>query len=88
MPHYGTPQIWRLDQQVAGSGALGDLGAHIIDMARYLVGDISEVVGMTETFMNISNPYIGERRAGRLANAVVRHGCASLSAGEPAGKVG
>ncbi len=31
--------IWRLDQKVAGSGALGDLGAHIIDLARFLVGE-------------------------------------------------
>ncbi len=40
MPHYGTPMIWRLDKDVAGSGALGDLGAHIIDLAHYLVGGI------------------------------------------------
>src|SRR5690606_30545116 len=38
MPHYNTPMIWRLQKEKAGSGALGDLGAHIIDLARYLVG--------------------------------------------------
>ncbi len=43
MPHYGTPAIWRLDKKIAGSGALGDLGAHIIDLAHYLVGDIAGV---------------------------------------------
>ena len=32
--------VWRLDKDVAGSGALGDLGAHVIDLARYLVGEI------------------------------------------------
>ena len=33
------PIVWRLDKDVAGSGTLGDLGAHIIDLARYLVGE-------------------------------------------------
>ena len=51
MPHYGTPQIWRLDQQVAGSGALGDLGAHIIDLARFLVGEPTTVGALTKTFI-------------------------------------
>jgi predicted dehydrogenase len=50
MPHYGTPQIWRLDQQVAGSGALGDLGAHIIDLARFLIGEPTTVGALTKTF--------------------------------------
>ncbi|MCB0067322.1 MAG: Gfo/Idh/MocA family oxidoreductase, partial [Caldilineaceae bacterium] len=51
MPHYGTPMIWRLDKDVAGSGALGDLGAHIIDLAHYLVGGIKTVAGLTTTFI-------------------------------------
>ncbi len=51
MPHYGTPKIWRLDKSVAGSGALGDLGAHIIDLAHYLVGGIKGVSAMTRTFI-------------------------------------
>jgi predicted dehydrogenase len=54
MPHYGTPMIWRLDRDVAGSGAIGDLGAHIIDLAHYLVGGIKGLSAMTKTF-------IGER---------------------------
>ncbi|MCK4796112.1 MAG: Gfo/Idh/MocA family oxidoreductase [Spirochaetes bacterium] len=45
------PLVWRLDKTRCGSGALGDLGAHIIDLARYLVGEFSHVVGMTETFI-------------------------------------
>jgi predicted dehydrogenase len=45
MPHYGTPAIWRLDKSAAGSGALGDLGAHIIDLAHFLVGDIKGFLG-------------------------------------------
>ena len=51
MPHFGTPKIWRLDKSVAGSGALGDLGAHIIDLAHYLVGDLKSVAAMTKTFI-------------------------------------
>jgi predicted dehydrogenase len=50
MPHYGTPMIWRLDKEQAGSGALGDLGAHIIDLGHYLVGDMKGVSAMTKTF--------------------------------------
>jgi predicted dehydrogenase len=51
MPHYNTPLIWRLQKSSAGSGALGDLGAHIIDLARYLVGEVSTVSAMTKTFI-------------------------------------
>ncbi|MFN8531657.1 MAG: Gfo/Idh/MocA family oxidoreductase [Anaerolineae bacterium] len=45
------PKIWRLDKSVAGSGALGDLGAHVLDLARYLVGEPKRVMGMTKTFV-------------------------------------
>ncbi|MDN7240899.1 Gfo/Idh/MocA family oxidoreductase [Planococcus sp. N028] len=45
------PLVWRLQQEIAGSGAHGDLNAHLIDLAHYLVGDISKVVGMSETFI-------------------------------------
>jgi predicted dehydrogenase len=51
LPHYGTPRIWRLDKSVAGSGALGDLGAHIIDLAHYLVGGVKTVSAMAKTFI-------------------------------------
>jgi predicted dehydrogenase len=45
------PKVWRLDREQAGSGALGDLGAHVIDLARYLVGEIAEVSALTRTFV-------------------------------------
>ena len=45
------PKVWRLDKAVCGSGSLGDLGAHVIDAARYLVGDIASVTGMSKTFV-------------------------------------
>lgn len=45
------PMIWRLDKNRAGSGALGDLGAHIIDLARWLVGEPVKVAAITKTFI-------------------------------------
>ena len=45
------PLIWRLRKELAGSGALGDIGAHIVDLSQFLIGGISEVVGMMETFI-------------------------------------
>ncbi|HHT26455.1 MAG TPA: Gfo/Idh/MocA family oxidoreductase [Firmicutes bacterium] len=45
------PLVWRLQKDMAGSGPLGDLAAHTIDLAHYLVGDISEVCGITKTFI-------------------------------------
>lgn len=51
---WGTEEslmTWRFDRQQAGSGALGDLGAHIVDLARYLVGEITAVSGTVRTFI-------------------------------------
>ena len=45
------PLVWRMERKRAGSGPHGDLNAHIIDLAHYLVGDISEVVGADATFI-------------------------------------
>jgi predicted dehydrogenase len=45
------PLVWRLQSKVAGSGALGDIGAHIIDLARFLVGEIGEISAVSETFV-------------------------------------
>ncbi len=52
------PLVWRLQKDIAGAGTLGDLGAHSIDLARMLVGEISEVTGMTETFIK-QRPKLG-----------------------------
>ncbi len=51
LPQFSKPMAWRLDKQRAGSGALGDLGAHIIDLGRFLVGEIKSVSAMTRTFI-------------------------------------
>ena len=47
----GFERVWRLDAASAGSGALGDLGAHVIDLARFLVGEIAAVSAITRTFI-------------------------------------
>jgi predicted dehydrogenase len=44
-----APMTWKYSREGAGSGALGDTGSHIIDIARYLVGEFSEVVGIERT---------------------------------------
>ncbi|HKC21817.1 MAG TPA: Gfo/Idh/MocA family oxidoreductase [Gaiellaceae bacterium] len=46
-----TLDTWRFDPDQAGSGALGDLGTHVIDLARYLVGELSSVAGLVKTFV-------------------------------------
>lgn len=45
------PISWRFQKDIAGSGALGDLGAHIIDLARFLVGEPKSVMGYAQTWM-------------------------------------
>jgi predicted dehydrogenase len=45
------PMVWRLRSDIAGSGALGDIFSHILDLARYLVGEFKEVCATMETFV-------------------------------------
>ncbi|CAA9581595.1 MAG: Myo-inositol 2-dehydrogenase [uncultured Thermomicrobiales bacterium] len=45
------PLVWRLQKEKAGSGALGDIAAHIVDLAHFLLGPITEVVGTLDTFI-------------------------------------
>jgi predicted dehydrogenase len=52
------PGVWRFDAEQAGSGALGDLGTHIIDLVRYLVGEPLAVSALTRTFRDA--PGLGE----------------------------
>jgi predicted dehydrogenase len=56
-----APMTWRLDKSKSGSGALGDLGAHLVDTAQWLTGQ--EIIGVSailETFVK-SRPLSGER---------------------------
>jgi predicted dehydrogenase len=45
------PLSWRFRADVAGSGALGDIGTHVIDFARYLVGEVSAVNAVTHRYI-------------------------------------
>ena len=58
------PTSWRFQKETAGSGALGDLGSHIIDLARFLVGEPVSVMGMTKN-------WIGARPAGGPGSEMV-----------------
>ncbi|MGG5258120.1 Gfo/Idh/MocA family protein [Phycicoccus avicenniae] len=47
-----APLTWRLEKERAGSGALGDIGAHVIDLAHFVTGEsITGVSAVTETFV-------------------------------------
>ncbi|GAB2701646.1 Gfo/Idh/MocA family protein [Paenibacillus thermoaerophilus] len=46
-----APLSWRFRKDIAGSGTLGDIGTHVIDLARYLVGEITAVMGMANTWI-------------------------------------
>ncbi|MXG90300.1 gfo/Idh/MocA family oxidoreductase [Nocardioides sp. YIM 123512] len=47
-----APMSWRLDKTLAGSGALGDIGAHVIDLTQFITGEsVTEVSGQLETFV-------------------------------------
>jgi predicted dehydrogenase len=62
------PLTWRLQREHAGSGALGDLGSHIVDLAQYLSGElITGVSGISATFVG-ERPLAGA--AGAEAGAV------------------
>lgn len=63
------PLVWRLRRELAGSGALGDLGAHIVDLAQYLAGErLVGVSALTETFVR-ERPLPAGAAAGLAATA-------------------
>ncbi|MFO7698813.1 MAG: Gfo/Idh/MocA family oxidoreductase [Anaerolineae bacterium] len=45
------PWSWRSDKSQGGYGAIGDIGVHIIDLARFLMGEIKALTAMTQTFV-------------------------------------
>lgn len=53
------PLVWRLQKEHAGSGAHGDINSHIIDLSRYLLGEMTEVSGLLHTFVT-HRPLVGE----------------------------
>jgi len=62
------PLVWRLQKEKAGSGAHGDLNAHIIDLARYLCGEFDSVVGLMKTFIK-KRPVLSAATGGLSAKA-------------------
>jgi predicted dehydrogenase len=68
------PLVWRLDKDTAGSGALGDIGAHIIDLATFLTGHrLTGVTGLTETFVT-RRPKLAELTGGLTAKGSAEYG--------------
>ncbi|GAA5171049.1 Gfo/Idh/MocA family oxidoreductase [Pseudonocardia eucalypti] len=66
-----APLVWRLRREAAGSGALGDIGAHIVDMAQYLTGDrLTGVCALTETFVKERPLPVGAAAGGLAAGGV------------------
>ncbi|MCC7519331.1 MAG: Gfo/Idh/MocA family oxidoreductase [Verrucomicrobiae bacterium] len=60
------PIVWRLRGKIAGSGTHGDIHAHIIDLARFLVGEFAEVSGLLHTFVK-ERPVVAGRSEGLRA---------------------
>ena len=72
------PLSWRFQKKVAGSGTVGDIGTHVVDFARYLVGEISSVNAMVHT-------YVKERPL--QAGGVDKLGASDKSGAGPKGEV-
>jgi predicted dehydrogenase len=51
VPMFNTPMNWRYDSRMTGTGALGDLGTHMIDAARFIIGEFEEVTAQLSTFI-------------------------------------
>ena len=70
-----APWAWRMDADMAGSGALGDLGAHTIDLAGFLVGEevggIDRVSGQLTTFVDERPVYDDDGRVDEYRDVTV-----------------
>ncbi|GAA1795236.1 Gfo/Idh/MocA family oxidoreductase [Nocardioides hankookensis] len=63
-----APLSWRLDKEKAGSGALGDIGAHVVDLTQFITGSrITELTGRLETFVK-ERPYAAGDTSGSLGS--------------------
>jgi predicted dehydrogenase len=87
-----VPADWHFDPSIAGTGALGDLGAHSIDLARHLVGEIEAVSATVRTFVpgravddafvatvEFENGATGTLEASRLARGRINHNAFELN---------
>ena len=64
------PLVWRLQSGAAGSGALGDILSHIVDLGRYLIGEFREVCATADTFIR-QRPLLGPRKRAARASGKV-----------------
>ena len=60
------PRVWRLEKAHAGSGSLGDILSHTMDLSRYLVGEPAEVSGLLKTFIGERPLPDGSGRRGKV----------------------
>jgi len=68
------PLTWRLQKEISGSGTHGDINVHIIDLARYLVGEFKEVCGLMHTFITerpLTSP-VGKSQAAKALEKRVK----------------
>ena len=80
-----APMSWRLEKERAGSGALGDIGAHIVDLTQHITGEqVVSVNGLLETFVR-ERPLPGASPAG--ATGSLLGGDALNGAGHATGQV-
>jgi len=86
------PADWHFDPAIAGTGAIGDLGTHVIDLARYLVGEIRSVGATVRTFVpgrrvddsfvatiEFETGAVGTLEASRLARGRINHNAFELN---------
>ncbi len=68
-----TPMSWRFEKKIAGSGAHGDLNAHIVDLARFLTGDeVSEIHGaVARTFVDQRTDGNGKKKKSDVDDCVL-----------------
>ena len=72
-----SPLTWRLQKELAGSGALGDIGAHAIDLAQFITGQrLTSVSGTIETLVN-ERPLLGARQ-GLSGTATTKRGTVTV----------
>ncbi len=57
-----TPHTWRQDKRRAGSGAVGDIASHVLDLARFLVGELKGVVGLSRIVVPRRPVAVGSRQ--------------------------
>ncbi len=82
----GSPLTWRLQKETGGAGPLADLGSHLVDLAHFLVGSITEVVGTAETFVkerplpgtDAESPQMGQVTVNEAAAFLTRFACGAI----------